>query len=133
MSDNWVVQNLQNSLNTWNKKLAEVWQLLTQSPENFKGGAIWDVILNIHGALLAIGLALLVLFFVVGIVKTCGSFTEIKRPEHVFKIFIRFVIAKAVINIKDTKLQKVQLKIVRFFQKIFGIIDTIARNYKTGV
>ena len=98
MSDNWVVQNLQNSLNTWNEKLTEVWMLLTESPENFKDGAIWDVIMKIHGALLAIGLALLVLFFVVGIVKTCGSFTEIKRPEHVFKIFIRFVIAKAVVT-----------------------------------
>ena len=98
MSDNWVVQNLQNSLNTWNKKLAEVWQLLTQSPESFKGGAIWDVILNIHGALLAIGLALLVLFFVVGVVKTCGSFTEVKKPEHALKLFIRFAIAKGVVT-----------------------------------
>ena len=98
MSDNWVVQNLQNSLNTWNKKLAEVWQLLTQSPENFKGGAIWDVILNIHGALLAIGLALLVLFFVVGVVKTCGSFTEVKKPERALKLFIRFAIAKGVVT-----------------------------------
>ena len=98
MSDNWVVQNLQNSLNTWNKKLAEVWLLLTQSPENFKGGAIWDVILNIHGALLAIGLALLVLFFVVGVVKTCGSFTEVKKPEHALKLFIRFAIAKGVVT-----------------------------------
>jgi len=50
VSDNWVVQNLQNSLSTWNEKLAEVWQLLTQSPANFKGGKIWDVILNINGA-----------------------------------------------------------------------------------
>ena len=98
MSDNWVVQNLQNSLNTWNKKLAEVWQLLIQSPESFKGGAIWDVILNIHGALLAIGLALLVLFFVVGVVKTCGSFTEVKKPEHALKLFIRFAIAKGVVT-----------------------------------
>ena len=98
MSDNWVVQNLQNSLNTWNKKLAEVWQLLVQSPESFKGGAIWDVILNIHGALLAIGLALLVLFFVVGVVKTCGSFTEVKKPEHALKLFIRFAIAKGVVT-----------------------------------
>ena len=65
MSDNWVVQNLQNSLSTWNEKLAEVWQLLTQSPENFKGGKIWDVILNINGAVQAVGLALLVLFFLV--------------------------------------------------------------------
>ena len=76
-SDNWVVQNLQNALETWNEKLSEIWQLLTQSPEEFKGGAIWEVVVNIHGALQAIGYALLVLFFVVGVVKTCGSFADV--------------------------------------------------------
>lgn len=98
MSDNWVVQNLQNALDTWNEKLAEVWQILTQSPETFKGGSIWNVIVNIHGALLAIGYALLVLFFVVGVVKTCGSFVEVKKPEHALKLFIRFALAKGVIT-----------------------------------
>lgn len=77
VSDNWVVQNLNNSLESWNEKLAEVWDLLTQSPEEFRGGGIWTVIQDIHGALLAIGLALLVLFFVTGVVKTCGSFTDV--------------------------------------------------------
>ena len=98
MSDNGVVQNLQNALDTWNSKLAEIWQILTQSPETFKGGGIWQVIVQIHGALQAIGYALLVLFFVVGVVKTCGSFTEVKRPEHALKIFIRFAIAKGVVT-----------------------------------
>ena len=98
MSDNWIVQNLQNALDTWNSKLAEIWQILTQSPETFKGGGIWQVIVQIHGALQAIGYALLVLFFVVGVVKTCGSFTEVKRPEHALKIFIRFAIAKGVVT-----------------------------------
>lgn len=81
MSDNWVVQNLQNALDTWNSKLSEIWQLVTQTPETFKGGTIWQVILNIHGALQAIGLALLVLFFVVGVMKTCGSFAEVKKAR----------------------------------------------------
>lgn len=98
MSDNWVGQNLQNALDTWNSKLAEIWQILTQSPETFKGGGIWQVIVQIHGALQAIGYALLVLFFVVGVVKTCGSFTEVKRPEHALKIFIRFAITKGVVT-----------------------------------
>lgn len=97
-SDNWVVQNLVNALNTWNEKLAEIWQIITQSPENFKGGGIWSAIVNIHGALQAIGYALLVLFFVVGVVKTCGSFTEVKKPEHAVKIFVRFAIAKGVVT-----------------------------------
>ena len=98
MSDNWVVQNLQNALDTWNEKLAEIWQILTQSPETFKGGNIWNVIVDIHGALLAIGYALLVLFFVVGVVKTCGSFAEVKKPEHAVKLFVRFALAKGVIT-----------------------------------
>ena len=46
MSDSWVVQNLNNALNTWNEKLAEVWQLLLMSPQSFKGGGIWKVILQ---------------------------------------------------------------------------------------
>ena len=98
MSGNLVVQNLQNALETWNSKLSEIWQLITQSPEQFKGGTIWNVIVNIHGALQAIGLALLVLFFVIGVMKTCGSFAEVKKPEHALKLFIRFAIAKIVVT-----------------------------------
>lgn len=98
MSDNWIVQNLQNALDTWNSKLSEIWQLLTTSPQEFKGGSIWNVMVTINGAVQAIGLALLVLFFVVGVVRTCGSFTEVKKPEHALKLFIRFAIAKGVIT-----------------------------------
>ena len=98
MSDNWVVQNLENALNTWNEKLAEIWLLITQTPDQFKGGTIWRTILDIHDALQAIGLALLVLFFVMGVVKTCGSFAEVKRPEHAFRLFVRFAIAKGVVT-----------------------------------
>ena len=97
-SGNWVTQNLENALDTWNSKLGEIWTLITQTPEAFKGGAIWQVILKINGAVQAIGLALLVLFFVVGIIKTCGSFTEVKKPEHALKLFVRFAIAKGVVT-----------------------------------
>ena len=97
-SSNWVVQNLQNALTTWNDKLSEIWLLITQSPEEFKDGTIWNVIVNIHGALQAIGYSLLVLFFVVGVMKTCGNFAEMKRPEIALKMFIRFILAKASID-----------------------------------
>lgn len=118
MSDNWVVQNLVNALNTWNEKLAEIWQIIAQSPENFKGGAIWKVMVSIHGSLQAIGYALLVLFFVMGVVKTCGSFTEIKKPEHALKIFVRFAIAKGVIA------YGLEL-MMALFDIVQGIISTI--------
>jgi hypothetical protein len=97
-SGNWIVDNLNSALNTWNNKLAEIWQLISTSPEEFKGGGIWDVIVGINGGLQAIGYALLVLFFVMGIVKTCGSFTEFKKPELVFKSFIRFILAQAAVG-----------------------------------
>ena len=101
MSDNWIVQNLQRALEVWNDKLSEIWMLITQSPQEFKGGAIWSVIQTIHGSLQAIGYALLVLFFVIGVMKTCGSFAEVKKPEHALKLFLRFAISKAVITGMD--------------------------------
>ena len=121
MSDNWVVQNLENALNTWNEKLAEIWQLITQSPENFKGGAIWGVIQNIHGALQAVGLALLVLFFVVGVMRTCGSLAETKRPETALKLFIRFALAKGVVTY-GLELMMALFRIVQ------GVISTIMNS-----
>ena len=117
-SDNWVAQNLVNALETWNSKLAEIWQIITQSPETFKGGDIWNVIVAINGALQAIGYALLVLFFVVGVVKTCGSFVEVKKPEHALKLFIRFAIAKGVIT------YGLEL-MMALFEIIQGVMSTI--------
>jgi hypothetical protein len=125
MSDNWVVQNLENALETWNSKLSEIWQLLTTSPQEFKGGSIWSVMVNINGAVQAIGLALLVLFFVVGVVRTCGSFTDVKKPEHALKLFIRFAIAKGVIT------YGLELMLV-LFDIVQGTISTIMTSAGFG-
>ncbi len=97
-SGNWIVDNLNSALATWNGRLAEIWQLLSTSPEDFRGGGVWAVMLNINDTLKATGYALLVLFFLMGIVKTCGSFTELKKSEQVFKCFIRFALAQAAIT-----------------------------------
>ena len=118
MSDNWIVRNIENALEMWSEKLAEIWQLLTQSPETFKGGSIWTVMQSVHGALQAIGYALLVLFYVVGVVKTCGSFAEVKKPEHAVKLFVRFAIAKGVVT-HGMELMLALLSIVQ------GIISSI--------
>jgi hypothetical protein len=124
-SGNWVIDNLNNALQTWNNKLAEIWQLVTQSPTEFKGGGIWNVIVDIHGALQAIGLALLVLFFVIGVIKTCGSFVEVKKPEHALKLFIRFAIAKGVVT------YGLEL-MMALFNIVQGIISTIMNSAGFG-
>ena len=74
--------------------------------------------LDINGALKAIGYGLLVLFFAVGVVKTCGSFTDVKRPEHAFKLFIRFVLAKAAVGYGLDLMLAV-------FQIVQGMVSTI--------
>lgn len=124
-SENWVVQNLAKALTTWNEKLAEIWVLLTQSPEEFRGGAIWNVILTIHGALQAIGLALLVLFFVAGVMKTCGSFAEMKKPEHALKLFVRFAIAKGVVTYGMELMMAI-------FEILQGLVSTIMNRVGIG-
>ena len=124
-SDSWVVQNLENALETWNDKLGEIWVLITQTPETFKGGTIWSVIKTIHGSVQAIGLALLVLFFVVGVVRTCTNFNEVKRPEQALKLLLRFAIAKGLV----TYGLDLMLAIFKICQ---GVITTIIRSSGLG-
>lgn len=118
MSDNWIVQNLNSALDTWNEKLSELWTLLSQDPEKFKGGAIWDVMNTVNGALKGIGYGLLVLFFAVGIVKTCGSFTDMKKPEHALKAFIRFALAQGAVKYGMELMTAI-------FSIVQGIVSTI--------
>lgn len=98
MSDNWVVSVLENALSGWNDKLAEIWTLLTQTPETFKGGDIWNVIVGINSALTGIGYGLLVLFFAIGIFQSAASFRDFQRPEFALRHFIRFIIAKVAVG-----------------------------------
>lgn len=121
-SSNWVVQNLNNALGVWNDKLSEIWRIITQSPQEFKGGAIWTVVSSIHDALQAIGLAMLVLFFVIGVMKTCGSFAEVKKPEHALKLFVRFALAKGLI----TYGMELMLALLSIIQGITSTIMTAA-------
>lgn len=121
-SNNWIIGNLKYSLDTWNKYLSQIWDLITKSPTEFRGGTIWTVMQNVHGALQAVGLALLVLFFVVGVVKTCSSFAEVKKPEHALKLFIRFVLAKSVV----TYGMELMMALFNIVQGVIGTIMTAA-------
>lgn len=120
-----IIDNLENALQTWNEKLAEIWMLLTQSPQEFKGGHIWAIIEKINGALMAIGLALLVLFFVIGMVKTCTNLTEIKRPEHALRLFLRFIIARGLVVYGMELMNKI-------FEIVQGITSTIMTTVGVG-
>ena len=98
MDDNWIVENLENALATWNEKLAEIWQLVSMTPQEFKGGGIWNIVVQINGALQAIGYGLLVLFFAMGLFKNTVNFQELRRPEAALRYFLHFVAAKAAVT-----------------------------------
>lgn len=98
MSDNWIVGNLQSAMNTWNGKLTEIWSLVTVTPQEFRGGAIWGTIVNINDGLKAVGYGLLVLFFAMSIFQSAASFRDFQRPEFALKHFIRFVAAKVAVG-----------------------------------
>lgn len=94
MDNNWIVENLTNAFGVWNSKMTEMWSLLTESPQTFKGGTIWQTIVTINGGMQAIGYGLLVLFFAIGIFRSASSFRDFQRPEHLLRHFIYFVLAK---------------------------------------
>ena len=116
---NWIIDNLTNALKTWTNALHEIWTLLTTSPQNFREGAIWSVMQSIHGGLKAIGYALLVLFFIIGVMKTTTNFSEIKRPEQALRLFIRFAVAKAVVTYSMDLMQLV-------YSVIQGVMTEVA-------
>ena len=98
MSDNWVVSTLESALETWNDKLTEIWALVAQTPESFRGGEIWNVIVGLNNALVGFGYGLLVLFFAMGVFQSAASFRELQRPEFALRHFIRFLLAKVAVG-----------------------------------
>lgn len=73
---------------------------------------------NINEALKAIGYGLLVLFFTMGVVKTCSSLADVKRPEQALKLFVRFALAKGIVGYGLNLMLAV-------FQIVQGMVSTI--------
>ena len=120
MNDNqWIIDNLSNALSTWNEKLSEIWELIATTPENFRGGGIWQVIVGINGALQAIGYGLLILFFAMGLFKSTAGFQDFKRPEMILRHFIRFVAAKTAVTYGMDLMNTI-------FSLCMGVVSTIA-------
>lgn len=98
ISDNWIISSLETVIDTWNEKLAELWSLITQTPQEFRGGQIWSAISGIHSALVGIGYGLLVLFFAMGVFHSAASLRDLQRPEFALRHFLRFAAAKVAVG-----------------------------------
>ena len=71
---------------------------MTTSPEDFKGGDVWSLIVSINSALQGVGYGLLVLFFAMGVFQSAASFRELQRPEFALRHFVRFACAKVAVG-----------------------------------
>lgn len=99
MNENgWIVGNLQSAFNTWNEKLNEIWSLVTTTPQEFRGGDIWNTIVAINDGLQAFGYGLLALFFAMSVFRSAASFRDFQRPEFALRHFIRFLAAKVAVG-----------------------------------
>lgn len=98
MNDNWLIESLKWTFEFWNNKQTEIWQLVSTTPEEFKGGDIWRLALTLNDGLKAIGYGLLVLFFALSICKSTINFRDLRRPEQGLRFFIRFVLAKTAVT-----------------------------------
>lgn len=93
-----IINSLQSALSLWNEKLSELFSMLTTTPEEFRGGAIWTIILKVFDSMSAVGLALVTLCWFAGVIKTVGTFTELKRPEVAAKVIVRLILAQYVVT-----------------------------------
>lgn len=125
MGTNAIVEILNKALGTWSHYLALIWDLLTTSPAEFKDGAIWTIMVNIHSGIKGIAYGLLVLFFVVGVMKTTTNFSELKRPEQALKLFLRFAIAKGVVTYSMDLMQAIFRIIQGIMHQIYASSGTV--------
>ena len=98
MEGNWIIESLKWVFTFWNDKQAEIWELVSTTPEEFKDGEIWTLALEINEGLKAIGYGLLVLFFAVSVCSSTINFRDFRRPEQGLRFFIRFVLAKTAVT-----------------------------------
>lgn len=125
MNDNWLIESLKWTFEFWNNKQTEIWQLVSTTPEEFKGGDIWRLALTLNDGLKAIGYGLLVLFFALSICKSTINFRDLRRPEQGLRFFIRFVLAKTAVTYGIDLMTAI-------FNICTGIVSVIAEKMRTA-
>ena len=125
MNDNWLIESLKWTFEFWNNKQTEIWQLVSTTPEEFKGGDIWRLALTLNDGLKAIGYGLLVLFFALSICKSTINFRDLRRPEQGLCFFIRFVLAKTAVTYGIDLMTAI-------FNICTGIVSVIAEKMGTA-
>lgn len=129
---------LQSALDAWSAKYGEIVNILTTSPKDFQGGAIWEIVSNILAVLQGIGVSLLIIFFFYGLIKSGIDYRDVFRnPKNIIFTFFRFVIAEFFVVYS----LEILLYILQIIQEIMAKIQTtteiitfsVPENIKTAL
>ena len=108
----------------WNDKIALVFELLGQSPTEFKGGGPWRVISDIEPIFVGVGSSLVVLFFVIGFCSESIDVKEEIRFETVLRMLMRLGIAEWLVANNVTIMKA-------FFQSVGALVGLITNSGTT--
>lgn len=108
----------------WNDKIALVFELLGQSPTEFKGGGPWRVISDIEPVFVGVGSSLVVLFFVIGFCSESIDVKEEIRFETVLRMLMRLGIAEWLVANNVTIMKA-------FFQSVGALVGLITNSGTT--
>ena len=108
----------------WNDKIALVFELLGQSPTEFKGGGPWRVISDIEPIFVGVGSSLVVLFFVIGFCSESIDVKEEIRFETVLRMLKRLGIAEWLVANNVTIMKA-------FFQSVGTLVGLITNSGTT--
>ena len=105
----------------WNDKIALVFELLGQSPTEFKDGGPWRVISDIEPIFVGVGSSLVVLFFVIGFCSESIDVKEEIRFETVLRMLMRLGISEWLVANNVTIMKA-------FFQSVGALVGLIAEG-----
>lgn len=108
----------------WNDKIALVFELLGQSPTEFKGGGPWRVISDIEPIFVGVGSSLVVLFFVIGFCSESIDVKEEIRFETVLRMLMRLGIAEWLVANNVTIMKA-------FFQSVGTLVGLVTNSGTT--
>lgn len=108
----------------WNDKIALVFELLGQSPTEFKGGGPWRVISDIEPVFVGVGSSLVVLFFVIGFCSESIDVKEEIRFETVLRMLMRLGISEWLVANNVTIMKA-------FFQSVGALVGLITNSGTT--
>lgn len=110
----------------WNNQISLVFDMLSQSPTDFKNGDPWAVIEGIEPIFVAVGSSLVVLFFVIGFCSESIDVREEMRFEVILRMLIRLGLAEWFVANNVTIMKA-------FFTSIGNLVSLLSQGSYTEI